>query len=99
MAKVTDLARFDPQIQGLRLRRNEKNRFAVVELDYFADPAKRDPEWIKAERARISPKQWAIEHERSWETWAGRPIYEGVFFRHLHVLEKRREVDPNYPIS
>lgn len=96
--RISDLARFDPGIPGLAIRRNEKNRFAVILLDYFADPLKRNPEWIKAERARISPKQWAVEYERSWESWAGKPVFDGVFFRNLHVLEKRIEPDPNYPI-
>lgn len=96
--KIDDLARFNPNLPGFKIRRNEKNRFAVVELDYYADPLKRSPEWIKAERARISPKQWAVEYERSWESWAGKPVYEGVYFEQLHVLPKRIEPDPNYPI-
>lgn len=96
--KIADLARFDPGLPGLAFRRNEKNRFAVVLLDYFADPLKRDPEWIKAERARISPKQWAVEYERSWESWAGKPVYMDAYFQNLHVLKERREPDPNYPI-
>ena len=85
-------------LPGLTIKKNPRNGFAVIELDFICDPLKRDPEWIAREKARVSPKQWAVEMMRSWETFAGRPVYDKVFFRHLHVLKERREPDPNYPI-
>ena len=88
----------ESNLEGLKIRKNPLNGFTVVELDFIADPMKRDPEWIARERARVSPKQWAVEMMRSWETFAGRPVYDKVFFRHLHVLKERREPNPNYPI-
>lgn len=97
--KVDNFARFLPQDQlGLSVRRNPKNGFVVVELDYFANPAKRDPKWIEEERRGMPPKQWAVEMERSWETYAGRPIYEGAFQRFLHIAKEPIKPNPSYPI-
>lgn len=97
-SKTNKIDKYNTGLPGLNIRRNPKNGFMVAELDYFCDPLKRDPAWIKAERARVSPKQWAVEYERSWESWAGRPVYDKVFFPHLHVLKARREADPDYPL-
>lgn len=86
------------ELEGLKIRKNVTNNFAVIELDFVADPAKRDPEWINEQKRSMPPKQWAVEMMRSWETFAGRPVYDGTFFPHLHILKARREPDPNYPI-
>ena len=94
--KVGKYARF--ALEGLSIRKNPKNGFLIAELDFIADPMKRSPEWIENERRSMPPKQWAVEMLRSWETFAGRPVFAGAFFRHLHVPTTAPKPNPNYPI-
>lgn len=97
--KIAEMARYLPKDStGIAIRRNPKNNFAVVELDYIADPVKRDPIWIATERSRMNPKQWAVEMERSWETYAGKSVYDKAFFKHLHVAKAPFGANPNFPI-
>jgi hypothetical protein len=96
---VANWERFMPEDRtGFSVRQNKKNGFVVIELDFIADPMKRATEWIDAERQGMPPKQWAIEMQRSWETFLGRPIYEGAYHRHLHVLAAATAPNTNYPI-
>jgi hypothetical protein len=96
---VDEFQRFVPEDPtGFSIRRNPKNGFVVVELDFIADPRKRDPKWIENEKQGMPPKQWAIEMERSWETFAGKPVYDGAYHRHLHLLARAVPVNPSYPI-
>ena len=94
--RVSEFANY--AMEGLVFRRNKNNGFVVAELDFISDPAKRSAEWIENERRQMPPKVWAVEMLRSWETYAGRPVYEGAFHKHLHVLKTPREANPNYPI-
>lgn len=97
--KTTDLARFLPSDStGFKVRDNPKNGFTVVELDFFADPEKRDPSWAEREKKKISPKRWAVEYMRSWVTFKGRPVYEDVFYTNIHVSADPIPPDPNFPI-
>jgi hypothetical protein len=98
-AHVNPFARFVPSDPtGFRVRQNSKNGFVVVELDYYADPEKRSPEWKETTRQGLTPKQWAIEYERSWETFEGKPVYDGAYHKHLHVLGNAVPANLNYPI-
>lgn len=83
---------------GLLFRRNRINGFVVCELDFVADPAKRDLNWIDTERRQMPPKVWAVEMLRSWETFAGKPVYEGAFHEHLHVAKLPIKPLPHAPI-
>lgn len=96
--KVDFASRLNPNLQGLSMHKNPKNGFLVIELDYVADPIKRDPEWIAREKSRMNPKQWAVEMDRSWETFAGKAIYDKAFFKHLHVARAQFGVNKDAPI-
>jgi hypothetical protein len=39
---------------GLTIKKNERNRFSIVSLYYFADPSKRSPEWEVEAHAGMS---------------------------------------------
>jgi len=96
---IDEFARLMPvDCTGLNIRRNPLNGFIVIELDYVADPKKRNPIWIDEERRGMPVKQWAVEMERRWEVYAGRPVYEGAFAKHLHVLPNPLPPNPNFPI-
>jgi len=97
--KIGKFERFMPKDRtGISIRENPKNGFVVVELDFIVQPHKRDPEWIKKTKNSMPKKRWEIEMMRSWHTFAGKPIYEDIFFKNLHVLKIPRSADPDYPI-
>lgn len=99
MKKIEKFERFYPEDRtGIQIRENQKNGFIVCELDFIVQPHKRDPAWIKAQKAAMPKKRWEIEMMRSWHTFAGKPVYEDVFFKNIHVLKIPRSADPDYPI-
>ena len=61
---------------GVDVWKNPKNRFLVIDLHYTADPAKRSDEWLARESAGIPKAQWEREYEKSWDTYAGLPVYQ-----------------------
>lgn len=48
---------------GLRIHKNDKNKFCIVSLHYTADPIKRDPDWIAEAKSGMQSAQWAKEME------------------------------------
>lgn len=81
-------------IPGLRVEKNEHNRFCSVFLHYSADPEK-DPStesgkaWVEMFKALYSGDEirWKREMELSFETAAGKPVYMN-FDRQTHVWQK-----------
>lgn len=59
--------------EGLTIRRLARNRFTVLRLHYTADPAKRDPDWIRDTRAGMSEADWQQEYEINWTAYSGVP--------------------------
>lgn len=99
MKKIEPLERFLLEDSlGFKVRRNPKNGFVVVELDYFADPIKRNPQWVEEEKRGMPPKQWSVEMDRSWETFAGRPVYEGSFSRSFHIAPAPLTATEGFPL-
>lgn len=64
--------------QGLKIRRNSNNRFVVVELDYFADPAKRTREWEEEARSGMSAAAWAKEYLRDATAMYGQRVFPEI---------------------
>lgn len=64
--------------QGLKIRRNTNNRFVVCELDYFADPAKRSPEWEAEARAGMTAAAWAKEYCRDATAMYGQRVFPEI---------------------
>jgi hypothetical protein len=63
---------------GLKIRRNANNRFVVCELDYFADPAKRSPEWAAEARSGMSAAAWAKEYLRDATAMYGQRVFPEI---------------------
>jgi len=96
---VSELSRFLPDDpMGVSIHKNPKNGFVVVGLDYFADPERRDPKWIQEQRQTLGIKRCAVEVERSWETFAGKGIYDKAFYKHLHITPTPISYNPLFPI-
>lgn len=91
-------SRHASNIDGLKIYKNPKNGFCVVELDFWADPMKNNTEWIEKNKAAMNPKQWNVEMMRSWETYAGKAVYDKAFHKHLHVAKEPIRFDPHLPI-
>lgn len=66
----------------LKPKWNPKNKFCVVRVHYSVDPDKSNPEWIARAKEGISDKSWQREYEISYETFAGKAVYED-FGEHL----------------
>lgn len=56
--------------------RTAPSGFTVVEIDYWADPEKRDPAWAdRIRRLMPSEKQWRREFLRDWDSGEGDSFY------------------------
>jgi hypothetical protein len=81
MASPTTLS-LTPEIlhesEGLRIRRNRKNGFVVVTLFYFADPAKRSPEWREEAKSGLSGAEWAKEYEIEYTALFGEKVFPEI---------------------
>lgn len=71
-------------MDGVEVWRNPRNRFIVVDLHYTADPRKRSDQWREAVRNSMPARDFAMEYERSWQTFEGKPVYAD-FNRALHI--------------
>lgn len=68
----------------LKPRWNQKNKFCVLRLHYTADPEKNKPEWIENAKRGISERSWNREYEIDYDTFEGKPVFEG-FKEDLHI--------------
>jgi hypothetical protein len=70
-------AELSPQspLPGIDIWKNRRNQFLVVDVHYTADPAKRSEEWLKKEKSSIPLDKWNREYEKSWDSYAGLPVY------------------------
>ncbi len=80
-------------MQGIKVWKNPKNKFCVFELHYTADPHKRTEKWYKENRPKYSRAKWNQEYEISWESWAGRPVYQD-FRDVIHCV--KGEIEPHH---
>jgi hypothetical protein len=64
--------------EGLRIVKNDKNRFAVVTLLYTADPAKRSPEWLAEARAGMHPAKFAQEYLIDYTALFGEKVFPEI---------------------
>ena len=55
---------------------NPKNKFAIFDVHYTANPQKRDPAFRESIRAAMPIKDFMVEYERNWDTYEGKPVFE-----------------------
>lgn len=84
-------------IEGVEVWKNPKNRFCVVDLHYTADPAKRGHAWREAVRTSMPARDFAMEYEKSWQTFEGRAVYTD-FNQSLHVSRVPVRPEPGVPL-
>lgn len=71
-------------MKGVRIWKNERNRFCIFELHFSADPEKRSEEWLEKARAGMPRRKFEQEYEIRWQTFEGLPIY-GDWNRKVHL--------------
>lgn len=63
---------------GLRIIRNDANRFIICTLHYTADPVKRTKEWQVDAKAGMRPAQWAKEYEIDYVALYGQRVFPEI---------------------
>lgn len=71
---------------GIEVWHNPGNGFVVFDCHYTANPEKRSPEWREAIRSALPRREFEMEYEKSWNTYAGLPVF-GDFSKKSHVSE------------
>jgi hypothetical protein len=62
-------------MEGVEVWKNPKNGFTVFQIHYKADPAKRDPEYIKPIKTGMPIRKFRQEYELEWDTFEGLSVY------------------------
>ena len=77
-------------MEGIQVWKNPRNKFTVIELHYTANPAKRGEEFRQALKDTLPVREYKMEYEKSWEAFAGKPVYEDFndFFHVTHTKPK-----------
>jgi hypothetical protein len=81
---------------GLKIRRNDNNRFVICELDYFADPSKRSKEWEDEAKAGMTAAAWAKEYLRDATAMYGQRVFPeiGMYRDKIVLPSPHREWSP-----
>ncbi len=82
---------------GVKVWKNPKNKFMVVEIHYTADPRKRSKEFKDWARSSLPYRDYMMEYELSWESWAGLPVFPD-WIQERHALTKPAEPEPGLPL-
>ena len=70
---------------GITIHRNPKNRFVIATLFYYADPAKRKPEWAQTVKAGMTESDWAKEYLIDYTAQFGERAFP-------EIVEKRESI-------
>lgn len=84
-------------MQGIEVWKNPDNGFAVMDIHYTADPAKRDPAFQKAIRASMPEYEYLREYEKQWDSFSGLPVYPN-FRKDIHIAKKSLEPHLGLPL-
>ena len=79
-------------IEGVRVWKNPKNRFTIVELHYTADPDKRSPEYKAEIRSGMPYARYMQEYELAWDVYEGMPVFPD-FQKRFHGVD--HEIHPH----
>lgn len=84
-------------LEGVQVWENPKNGFTVVDLHYTANPAKRGDEFREGLKKTLPARKFAMEYEKSWMTYEGRPVYED-FNTHIHTTTVKPDYEVGLPL-
>lgn len=95
LKQVSETLRKFP-IEGLEVWTNPRNQFTVFQLHFTANPLKRSEQWKRHTRSNLTAKKWQQEYEISWESVAGKPVYND-FVKKIHGKTKLTP-EPGLPL-
>jgi hypothetical protein len=72
--------------RGLKIVKNDKNKFCVVTLHYTADPAKRTKEWKNEASAGMHPAKFAQEYEIDYTALYGEKVFPEITAGKLKIV-------------
>lgn len=81
---------------GVRVWRNERNKFLVFELHYSADPLKATDAYRLSIKNSMPLMDYLREYELNWDTFEGYPVYPE--FSKLHILEEEPVAEAGSPM-
>lgn len=84
-------------MQGVRIWKNDKNKFVIFELHYSADPAKRAEIFRESVKSGLPLQKFLQEYEIQWDTYEGMPVYRD-YNRQIHHLEIPPEPERGLPL-
>jgi hypothetical protein len=84
-------------MEGVKVWRNPRNKFVVVDLHYTANPEKRGDAWREAIKQSMPRKDFEQEYESSWSTYDGKPVY-GDYNKNIHLRKGKMDIEPGSPL-
>lgn len=84
-------------MEGIDFWVNPGNGFAVIDLHYTADPAKRGAEFKEGLKRSLPIRKYRMEYEKNWETFDGKPVYED-FNERIHVTHVKPKFHVGLPL-
>lgn len=72
--------------QGLKIVKNDRNKFCVVTLHYTADPNKRSPAWKAEAMAGLSAAKFAKEYEIDYEAMFGEKVFPEIVTNRERII-------------
>ena len=87
---------FKRAMEGVRIWKNEKNKFVVFELHYTADEGKRSSEYKESIKNSMPLQEYLREYELYWDTFSGQPVYPE--FGNIHVIDNEPFPTPGLPM-
>src|SRR3990167_11122560 len=85
-AEVLSTQKYETPFPGITTWRNVQNGFAVIDLEFTADPSKRSEEWLLQERTGMPRAQFNREYGKTWTTYDGKPVYGDFDDSGPHVM-------------
>lgn len=76
---------------GITVHKNEKNKFVVITLYYYADHAKRKPEWIETAKAGMTEAKWNKEYEIDYLAQFGERVFPEFVEKRDFIVVPPRE--------
>lgn len=71
---------------GLTIRRNDKNKFCIISLFYYADPDKKDPKWAETVKAGMTPSEWAKEYLIDYTAQFGERVFPEITEKKADII-------------
>lgn len=80
---------------GLKIVKNDVNRFCICTLHFTADPAKRDPEWRREAAAGLTPEKFAREYLIDYTAVLGSKVFPEITHLKPNIIVPARDFGPD----